>query len=480
MKSAQLFAEYLLRSFLLPYALSWAVVGALTLIAALLHPIFAVVIPIIGFFVLEGAFRTILLVAYGSAYKNAIFTYFLVDSDRYGTALRPSTNSRAVESYIFDKFVFPPNSKRILDLDENIRSRVVFSVNSLGFRGPEFSPETKRARLRIFCMGGSTTAGDSNDDAQTWPAQLERIFLEKGYEVEVINAGIEGWYSYKDFLRFRDEISTYGADIVLLHQGWNEEFVWSSLALGKKWRPELLRNVREEHMLYSPPNHFLSSSRFLTKFLFIQSILKFVFKKNMSFQNPRRWESLRARDYVVAWTQNMLKIAAIAQSKNVMLYTINYPGLVSMHDTDDDRALYVQNTRLSPRYADYQAIAKERIENTLTICNRVIPMIDTMHDFTSITGQDRLQLFFDEIHMTPRGNQKLAESIARLLIEDPSFQKRYASPANPHTNITSDAVLRDAGHNDPSIEKSITDALDQLVGGRKRAADVPTERYTTF
>ena len=45
-----------------------------------------------------------------------------------------------------------------------------------------------------------------------------------GHNVEVINGGVFGWSSENELRRFKNEIIFYEPDILLLHQGWNEEF----------------------------------------------------------------------------------------------------------------------------------------------------------------------------------------------------------------------------------------------------------------
>ena len=58
---------------------------------------------------------------------------------------------------------------------------VVFTINSKGFRGKEFN--LKKTTKRIICFGGSTTIGvEGGPDDQTYPAQLEKMFMNKDAE----------------------------------------------------------------------------------------------------------------------------------------------------------------------------------------------------------------------------------------------------------------------------------------------------------
>lgn len=427
--------------------------------------------------------RALLYLAYGSHYRFAIFTYFLQNDDRYGTGLAKGARSREIPFLLFDTFIFPPDTGRLLELQKNKELRNDYTVNSLGFRGKEFDPQHKGARMRIFCVGGSTTACDSNDDSEAWPAQLERVLRAQGYDIEVINAGVPGWYSYKDYVRFREEISAYQADVVLIHEGWNEEFEYSSLSLGARWSPGRLRNLQEERMLYCPPSRFLSSPRFLSKLLAVQALRKkFVFNPTMSFQNLGRWHMLRRREYIAAWVDNLIMMAQLAQQKNILLYSIDYPSLVSLQDTDKDRAVYVAHSRLTPLFAHYQAIAKARVSQALALCAGMIPLL-TVQDVPQ-AGTDRMELFHDEMHLAPQGNAWLGQTIAEKLLKDSAFLARYKAPGG--SNVSLDPALlahirAEAGRNPYSLEQFIGGIIDTLRGPQvKNDAEIPADRYTTF
>ena len=488
MDSLRALTEKIIISFLPYYAGYWAVV---ILVALLAYPAFGLLGVVLtltaAFFVFEALFRGLLYVSYGLQYRYAIFTYLLVDHPTYGTTLRKNTITKNLPFRLFDIFAFPINSGRIIDLKENLEKRNIFSVNDLGFRGRTFDPVHKAAKLRIFCLGGSTTAGHCVCDEETWPVHLESALRERGFDAEVINAGTHGWTSYKDYLRYKNEIVNYHADIILIHEGWNEEFLWSCLSLGKTWKPKLARNVREEHMLYSPPSRFLSSDRFFSKFLAIQAFRKrFVFKRNMSFQNPKRWQGLMQREYVRAWVENMLEIAKVAKQNKTLLYTIDYPGLVSTDDTPSNRDIYIKGKglRLTPLFADYQATSKARIEEALSLCSAAIPVLRVIEDMSSYTGYERLPLFLDEIHLSGQGNKLLARAIAERLAGDEAFQARYKGAKESNVDLApgkANSIMDKAGINSYAIDRFITKTMDALSGKKAEdSSNIPTERYTTF
>ncbi|MCZ7582516.1 MAG: SGNH/GDSL hydrolase family protein [Deltaproteobacteria bacterium] len=51
--------------------------------------------------------------------------------------------------------------------------------------------------MRVVCLGASPTFGWGVDEAQTYPAVLERALQKRGLDVQVINAGVPGYTSWQ-------------------------------------------------------------------------------------------------------------------------------------------------------------------------------------------------------------------------------------------------------------------------------------------
>jgi lysophospholipase L1-like esterase len=420
-----------------------------------------------GFACLELLLRSLMRAVYGLGYEYAVLNYALVDHPVYGNCFRRPARMHEVRQLLFDKFLFRHGAPRHLDLAASMTDRVAFTVNSLGFRGSEFGTR-KQARLRVFCVGGSTTACDCNGDEQAWPARLEQALRAAGLDVEVINAGVQGWYSYQDYLRVRDEIVEYDADVILLQQGWNEEFEYSSLSLGRKWRPRMVRNVREQHHLCCPPSRLLSRTSQLSVYMAVHAFLKrVVFLRNMSFDNPARWRSLAANDYITAWFDNMIATAELAQAHGILLYNVNLPALPCLDDDEQTRRLYVASTRLTPRFAHYQSISKARIAHTLRATAACIPCLDLDADIEHVRGAGRLAWFDDEMHTSVAGSRVMAEHIAGHLRSDATFRRRHEHPGLRASNVSLDkaqiAEIRGAlTRGNPVTDAAVSAVIQQL------------------
>lgn len=442
-----------------------------------------------GILAWEILLRAILFAAYGRHFRYSFLNYLMVDHPTYGYCMRPGAQCRQIGFPIFDRCAFPPKSPRLLDPAENRAARVEMNINSRGYRGREFDPDKKGARMRIFCSGGSTTFCPCGDDDQAWPAVLEARLRSEGLDIEVINAGALGWHSYPERLRFEKEIIHQRADVVLIHQGWNEEFQFSSLSLGKKWSPTMTRNVREAYNLYCAPNRFYSSTALLGVYLFIQHLLKkYVFVPNMNFRNPARWRVLLRDEYIAAWVDNLLAMAAAAEAGGIMLYTLDVPGLVGMADAREERKIYIENTRLTSLYADYQAFSRQRIIQVLGAIAPVIPRLDLEPDFRDHRGMDRMALYYDEIHLTPRGNAILGERLAGHLLRDEAFLSRYRE-GTPKTNVRPgsvrpESVRREAAFIPPLLFDFVKrfEQAESAPGKRSEGAvrEIPADRYTTW
>lgn len=92
--------------------------------------------------------------------------------------------------------------------------------NSSGFRGEELEATKPPGRLRVVCLGGSTTYGPSAQTA--YPAILENLLRQRGVDVEVVNAGVPGWTSRESRLNFERRIEPLDPDLVIVYHGRND------------------------------------------------------------------------------------------------------------------------------------------------------------------------------------------------------------------------------------------------------------------
>ena len=99
------------------------------------------------------------------------------------------------------------------------------NLNSLGFRGPEFSEIKPPNTYRIFMVGGSTMIGSGeSSDETTIPGILQKIFDSNSsvQKIEVINAGMSGGASNIEIHLINEKLISFSPDLIIIYDGWND------------------------------------------------------------------------------------------------------------------------------------------------------------------------------------------------------------------------------------------------------------------
>jgi len=87
---------------------------------------------------------------------------------------------------------------------------------------PEPQQKTDLGVVTIAAVGDSLTAGYGVDEAQAYPALLEKRLLEDGYFIRVVNAGISGETSSGVLSRIEWVIGSLKPEVVILETGAND------------------------------------------------------------------------------------------------------------------------------------------------------------------------------------------------------------------------------------------------------------------
>jgi len=99
------------------------------------------------------------------------------------------------------------------------------TINTLGFRGSEFSEIKPPNTYRIFMVGGSTMFGaGATSDETTIPGYLQQLLNENDFEfdIEVINSGIQGADSNTELNLIKHKLITFSPDLIVIYDGWND------------------------------------------------------------------------------------------------------------------------------------------------------------------------------------------------------------------------------------------------------------------
>ena len=97
-------------------------------------------------------------------------------------------------------------------------------INNFGYRGPDITLEKPDNTYRIFVIGGSTVVGGASGEDATIPAFLQQKFdnIDLGVEIEVINAGVAGLYSFGEYFFTKTKLPNFEPDLIIVYDGWND------------------------------------------------------------------------------------------------------------------------------------------------------------------------------------------------------------------------------------------------------------------
>lgn len=103
-------------------------------------------------------------------------------------------------------------------------------INSLGFRGKDIAFKKPEKTFRVAALGESSTFGYGDDAASPYPLQLEAILNKNkskncALHFEVINAGVEKYFSWQVMKHFKRDVLPLKPDAVIVYTGWNDLYV---------------------------------------------------------------------------------------------------------------------------------------------------------------------------------------------------------------------------------------------------------------
>jgi uncharacterized protein YjbI with pentapeptide repeats len=112
----------------------------------------------------------------------------------------------------------------VSNIDPNQHYETI-NINTEGFRGKEISLIKPENTFRIFIIGGSTVYGTgAQSDITTMPSFLQKEFdnSNMNFNIEVINAGISGAWSFSETQLVKNKILNFQPDMLVIFEGWND------------------------------------------------------------------------------------------------------------------------------------------------------------------------------------------------------------------------------------------------------------------
>jgi lysophospholipase L1-like esterase len=267
----------------------------------------------------------------------------------------------------------------------------IIRVNSLGYRGREFTREKPPGVFRIVMLGDSVTFGVPGDDCD-YPAALQSLFDRNGgRRVEVINAAVEGYNSRDALQLLQAELLGYSPDLVTALIGWND------LIKQDPARPaaSALRS-RLAYTLYDV--YLVKFWRRFTYLTFRRSFLRV--ERTLSSE-----EEASFRTYVpLVYTENLEQIIAATRAAGGKVVLFTLPSLLRPDITEEDiRKLYFPHFTYNLRTF---LLLHERYNEAIRRVGREqnVAVIDLQEP---LRGRES-ELFMDTAHLECQGYRILA------------------------------------------------------------------------
>jgi lysophospholipase L1-like esterase len=277
------------------------------------------------------------------------------------------------------------------------------SINSLGFRGDEFTATKPPGTIRIATVGGSTTFCGEVANHETWPHRLQ-VLLQASHpeaRIEVINAGIPGYVIAESLRNLEVRVLPLKPDLVIYYEVNND------LAVDTR---EL---ARREGLLESPPS---GASDWLKRHSLLFDLVE---------KNARIWSASRATEAKLGPLPTDLPSRYIGQLETMhqMLAARQIPLVASTffvkYRRSQPRATQIDNASVAFFYMPWLSI--DGLLDGVDLYNdaivdfgkrRGVPVVE---DREAIPG-DSVH-FVDWAHFASPGTALMARRIARFIEE---------------------------------------------------------------
>jgi len=293
------------------------------------------------------------------------------------------------------------------------------SINNLGFRRDGDVQCIKPPGVfRIVVLGGSAAFSYQTDDKKTWPSLLEmKLKNTYNYQIEVLNGGVPGYSVFTSKINYLYRIRYMKPDAVIVYHTWNDMKYFKALERGVildkgayridrmksylrhfqiAWR---IRNIYHEYILPRQRENLYSDS--------IKSNIKFISDNGKAHQ----WERKNYED-----------LALIQKSDKILPIFATQASLLSIDNIENP-------TVRSKVYTEYQGLSFSQILEQWQAISKIITAVAKEKGAVLVDVYSQcphnLNYFYDHVHLTEMGNQKVADIIFEKLKNDLQFNSFF-------------------------------------------------------
>ena len=273
---------------------------------------------------------------------------------------------------------------------------VVYHTNKYGYLGTEF-PEKSDSRFRIAIVGNSWISGDSSDEYYTtFCVELQRIFDQEGYKVDILNCGIEGdEIKYAIFKSVKYKVVDLEPDVILFH--YNLPFADN---------PYTRENYRDYLMYYALGDDSTRNSeiQIIDDYIKIRDVANFIYRSNIVkvlYRVGLKYGKGKIKDYIkLTTTGNIGRFERWDELESFFSLDTSVNMVKELRDELNDRGI---------RFSLYTI---EKYEKAIDVAREYgLPFMN----FNVLIDREGGDVFEVGAHPTKQGNEKIAQNFFETL-----------------------------------------------------------------
>jgi lysophospholipase L1-like esterase len=249
-----------------------------------------------------------------------------------------------------------------------------YRLNNYGFRGDDIPDHKPVGTLRVFTLGGSTTACNEYPVERTWSGVLERRLREalRTPDLHVYNAGMAGATSYRSMLVFLNHLTRLSPDLVIVYEAVND------MGPSRPSRARFFRDIGNREQFMQRQSYFLLEVARRTQHPWLAGLGGLLHDKHGAPIDPGYHD------------KNYRDIAYLARGYRIPLVFMTQPVM--------------------PEVADTRPVNTA----TLTLGDQLgVPVFDLAAGFPL----DLDHFLPDRVHYTIQGNQRIGSQLATWIVE---------------------------------------------------------------
>lgn len=297
-----------------------------------------------------------------------------------------------------------------------------YTGNSLGFRAGEIAMPKPNNIYRIFILGGSTVEGGFNEKwmiSSYLQNKLQELTPDK--KIEVINAGVIGYFSQNELILLETKIFDLEPDLVVIFDGRND--IYYSVLPGWKKRENgdylAQQKILDSFINYPSLRQLLAydAKILVKKSSFLTGLFRMVFRQGASSVYPNNIQI--NNEGAEAYLDNLKLAKAVLESKGVKGALVFQPTLGYCKDNVSDYEISVINY--------LKDVEKTNWINEIKVWwPRVGDMVKNIPDSENVKTYDLSCLFkdfkdtvyIDSVHYVPESYQEIGEKLAEIIKSD--------------------------------------------------------------